>query len=33
MARDLTQLELLHELVPVAEDNVNRHMSMAKEWH
>ena len=33
MARDLTQLELLEELVPVAEDNVNRHMSMAKEWH
>ncbi|MFC8178437.1 MULTISPECIES: acyl-ACP desaturase [Nocardiaceae] len=33
MARDLTQLELLQELVPVAEDNVNRHMSMAKEWH
>ncbi|MDJ0394635.1 acyl-ACP desaturase [Rhodococcus sp. G-MC3] len=33
MARELTQLELLHELVPVAEDNVNRHMSMAKEWH
>ncbi len=33
MARDLTQLELLNELVPVAEDNVNRHLSMAKEWH
>nr|WP_296780520.1 acyl-ACP desaturase [Rhodococcus sp. (in: high G+C Gram-positive bacteria)] len=33
MARELTQLELLRELVPVAEDNVNRHMSMAKEWH
>ena len=33
MVRDLTQLELLEELVPVAEDNVNRHMSMAKEWH
>ena len=33
MARDLTQLELLEELVPVAEANVNRHMSMAKEWH
>ena len=33
MARDLTQLELLQELVPVAEDNVNRHISMAKEWH
>ena len=33
MVRDLTQLELLQELVPVAEDNVNRHISMAKEWH
>ncbi|WP_338888261.1 acyl-ACP desaturase [Rhodococcus sovatensis] len=33
MVRELSQLELLQELVPVAEDNVNRHMSMAKEWH
>ncbi|KAA0021841.1 acyl-ACP desaturase [Antrihabitans cavernicola] len=33
MARDLTQLELLTELLPVAEENVNRHISMAKEWH
>ena len=33
MARDLTQLELLQELSPVAEENVNRHLSMAKEWH
>ena len=33
MVRELTQLELLQELVPVAEDNVNRHLSMAKEWH
>ncbi|MGB6275087.1 acyl-ACP desaturase [Rhodococcus sp. SBT000017] len=33
MARDLTQLELLQELVPTAEDNVNRHISMAREWH
>lgn len=33
MARDLTQLELLTELEPVAEQNVNRHLSMAKEWH
>ncbi|QNG17619.1 acyl-ACP desaturase [Rhodococcus triatomae] len=33
MARDLTQLELLQELAPVAEENVNRHISMAKEWH
>ncbi|MCM6778107.1 acyl-ACP desaturase [Nocardia sp. CDC159] len=33
MARNLTQLELLLELEPVAEQNVNRHLSMAKEWH
>ncbi|MDV8022966.1 acyl-ACP desaturase [Rhodococcus sp. IEGM 1330] len=33
MARDLTQLELLQELVPTAEDNVNRHITMAREWH
>ena len=33
MVRDLTQLELLTELVPVAEDNVNRHIAAAKEWH
>jgi acyl-[acyl-carrier-protein] desaturase len=33
MVRELTQLELLRELVPVAEDNVNRHLSMAREWH
>ena len=33
MVRDLTQLELLAELVPVAEDNVNRHIAAAKEWH
>ncbi|GAB0101879.1 acyl-ACP desaturase [Nocardia sp. JMUB6875] len=33
MAKDLTQLELLTELEPVAEENVNRHLSLAKEWH
>ncbi|RDI62903.1 acyl-ACP desaturase [Nocardia pseudobrasiliensis] len=33
MARNLTQLELLLELEPVAEQNVNRHLSMAKAWH
>lgn len=33
MARDLTQLELLLELEPIAEQNVNRHLSMAKDWH
>ncbi|MBJ8344519.1 acyl-ACP desaturase [Antrihabitans sp. YC2-6] len=33
MARELTQLELLTELQPAAEENVNRHERMAKEWH
>ncbi|MFE3188976.1 acyl-ACP desaturase [Nocardia sp. NPDC059240] len=33
MAKDLTQLELLRELEPVAAENVNRHLSLAKEWH
>ena len=31
MARDLTQLELLQQLSPVAEENVNRHLSVAKD--
>ncbi|WP_336082866.1 acyl-ACP desaturase [Nocardia sp. SSK8] len=33
MARNLTQLELLIELEGVAADNVDRHLSMAKDWH
>ena len=33
MARNLTQLELLMELEPIAEQNVDRHLSMAKAWH
>jgi acyl-[acyl-carrier-protein] desaturase len=33
MARDLTQLELLTELESIAEQNVNRHLATAKEWH
>ncbi|MGV9857806.1 acyl-ACP desaturase [Gordonia sp. NPDC003425] len=33
MARELTQLELLQELAPVAEDNVNRHLKIAKDWN
>ncbi|MDV2476591.1 acyl-ACP desaturase [Rhodococcus zopfii] len=33
MTRELTDIELLRELEPVAEDNVNRHLSMAKDWH
>ena len=32
MARELTQLDLLRELAPVAEDNVNRHLKIAKNW-
>ncbi|MFI6869967.1 acyl-ACP desaturase [Nocardia sp. NPDC050406] len=33
MTKDLTQLEILTALEPVAEANLNRHLSMAKEWH
>ncbi|MGW4636741.1 acyl-ACP desaturase, partial [Nocardia sp. NPDC004415] len=33
MARNLTQLELLIELEGVAADNVDRHLSMAKDWN
>ncbi|MET9213418.1 MULTISPECIES: acyl-ACP desaturase [unclassified Nocardia] len=33
MARNLTQLELLIELEPVAASNVDRHLSTAKDWH
>ncbi|QIS17964.1 acyl-ACP desaturase [Nocardia terpenica] len=33
MTRELTQLEILTELEPVAEQNLNRHLSMAKDWH
>ncbi|GGN90043.1 acyl-ACP desaturase [Nocardia rhizosphaerihabitans] len=33
MARNLTQLELLIELEPVAASNVDRHLSIAKDWH
>ncbi|MEU6563223.1 acyl-ACP desaturase [Nocardia nova] len=33
MTRKMTQLEILSELEPVAEQNLNRHLSMAKEWH
>ncbi|NNH70289.1 acyl-ACP desaturase [Nocardia uniformis] len=33
MTKDLTQLEILTALEPVAETNLNRHLSMAKEWH
>ncbi|WP_433195108.1 acyl-ACP desaturase [Nocardia sp. CA-107356] len=33
MTKDLTQLEILTELEPVAEQNLDRHLSMAKDWH
>jgi acyl-[acyl-carrier-protein] desaturase len=32
MTAPLTQTELLLELEPVVEENLNRHLSMAKEW-
>ena len=31
--KDLTDLQLLHELEPVVEKNVNRHLSMRKDWN
>ena len=33
MSKDLTDLQLLHELEPVVEANLNRHMSMTKDWN
>ncbi|MFR9753488.1 acyl-ACP desaturase [Nocardia sp. 004] len=33
MTMELTQLEILTELEPVAEQNLNRHLSMAKDWN
>ena len=33
MSKELTDLELLHELEPVAEKLINRHMSMSKDWN
>lgn len=33
MSRVLTDVELLKELEQVAEDNVNRHLAVAPEWH
>ncbi len=33
MARALTQLELLQELESTAEDNVNRHLKVARDWN
>jgi acyl-[acyl-carrier protein] desaturase len=33
MSEGLTDLHLLHELEPVVEKNLNRHLSMAKDWN
>jgi acyl-[acyl-carrier-protein] desaturase len=33
MVQDLTDLQLLHELEPVVEANINRHLSMRKDWN
>mgnify|MGYP003609176709 CR=1 FL=1 len=33
MSRVLTDVELLGELEQIAEDNLNRHLSMSAEWH
>ncbi len=33
MPRKLTQSELLTELAPTAEENLNRHLAVAKDWH
>ncbi len=33
MSDDLTDLQLLHELEPVVETNLNRHLSMTKNWN
>ncbi|WP_327143928.1 acyl-ACP desaturase [Nocardia sp. NBC_01327] len=33
MTRSLTQLQILQELEPVAEQNLNRHLAIAKDWN
>ncbi|WP_067544162.1 acyl-ACP desaturase [Nocardia crassostreae] len=33
MTRELTQFQILTELEPVAEENLNRRLSMAKDWN
>jgi len=33
MSKEMTNLQLLHELEPVAEKLINRHLSMFKEWN
>ena len=32
MPKEMTDLELLHALEPVAEKLINRHLSMSKDW-
>ncbi|MGU3500017.1 acyl-ACP desaturase [Mycobacterium sp. C31M] len=33
MSQDLTDLQLLHELEPVVEKQINRHLTMRKDWN
>ena len=33
MSQELTDLQLLHELEPVVEKQINRHLSMRKDWN
>ena len=33
MAKELTDVQLLHELEPVVEANLNRHLAMRKDWN
>ncbi|HEX9831693.1 MAG TPA: acyl-ACP desaturase, partial [Mycobacterium sp.] len=33
MSKDLSDLQLLRELEPVVEKNINRHMTMRKDWN
>ncbi|MET9488854.1 acyl-ACP desaturase [Nocardia sp. NPDC006630] len=33
MTRELTQYQILRELEPVAEQNLNRHLAIAKDWN
>jgi acyl-[acyl-carrier-protein] desaturase len=33
VSKELTDLQLLHELEPVVEQNINRHMKMRKDWN
>ncbi|MUM19467.1 acyl-ACP desaturase [Mycobacterium sp. CBMA271] len=33
MSRELTDLEMLSELEPIAEANLNRHLSVTTDWH